>query len=49
MDGLIDRKEHIEFIDKKVQMCKKIYSLIIALCKNNQFNQLYTFDLIPYF
>ncbi|EGR32737.1 MIR domain protein [Ichthyophthirius multifiliis] len=41
--------EYMLYFNEKVQLAIDIYSLLVSICKNNPENQLYTFDLIPYF
>jgi hypothetical protein len=45
----VSKKELVEFIIKKVDLCIAIYQMLISVCKNNYENQIYIYDLLPYF
>lgn len=39
----------IEYVGWKIELCKSIYVFLGSMCKLNAENQLYTYELIPYF
>ncbi|KAL4438400.1 hypothetical protein ABPG74_009439 [Tetrahymena malaccensis] len=48
-DSQIDQKEYVAYINWKVTLSKFIYKLLEAICMQNSSNQIYTFQLIPFF
>jgi hypothetical protein len=48
-DGFIDKREYIQFLESKVELCRSIYRLLVAMCRNNPLNERLTFELVPFF
>lgn len=34
---------------KKVEFCNSIYTMLVSVCKDNPENQMYIYDLLPFF
>ncbi|EGR27735.1 MIR domain protein [Ichthyophthirius multifiliis] len=44
-----NEKEYMHFLAIKVKFCIQIYSLLQNICNENETNQIYIFDLLPFF
>ena len=43
------REEKLQFIEKKILLCKKIYKLLANICVGNRENEMYLFNLLSNF
>ncbi len=43
------QREYLDYVNQKAQLCEEIYLLLKSICYNNSENEIYTYDLIPFF